>query len=104
MGIFDVFARTVAVTVLLFIVSFLVLSLLGFWLTSVAPFRHSLLLALLSVACAGVPMLLIYLTRAATGAATNAGARARYFFAFAALSATLALVFASLIVSGQIRL
>jgi len=104
MGMFDVFARAVAVTVLLFIVSFLILSLLGFWVDAVSPLRHALLLALLSVACAGTPMLLVYLTRAATGAATNDDARARYFFAFATLSAALDIVFASLIVAGQIRL
>ena len=104
MGMFDVFVRAVAVTVLLFIISFLVLSMLGFWIDAVSPLRHAALLALLSTVCAAAPMLLIYLTRAATGAATDAGARARYFFAFAALSAALAVVFASLVVAGQIRL
>ncbi len=104
MGMFDVFTRAVAVTMLLFLISFLVLSLLGFWISAVAPLRHALLLSLLSVACAGVPILLIYLTRAATGAATGAEARARYFFVFAALSGVLAIVFATLIASGQIQL
>jgi len=104
MGMFDVFARAVAVTVLLFIVSLLVLSLLGFLVDAVSPLEHALLIALLSVACAGAPILLVYLTRAATGASTNADARARYFFVFAALSAALTVLFASLIVAGQIRL
>lgn len=104
MAILDLVARAVAITVLLFVASFLILSLLSFWLPQVWPLRHSFLIALLSSASAAVPLVLIHLTRSATGGGSGSVASSGAFMIFAALAGAFALIFATLIISGQIRL
>jgi hypothetical protein len=98
----DVFVRTVAITILLFVLAVLVLTLVGFWLDGVVPLRQALIFAVISIVSAGLPILLIYLTRAAAGAASDGAVRARYFSIFTILLAGVAILVVMLMASGSI--
>jgi hypothetical protein len=106
MAVLDFVVRGVAITVLLFVGLFLILSLLSYFLPQVWPLRHSLLIALLSSVCSAVPLMLIHLTRSAAGALSGVVARSisGSFLVFALLTGAFALLFTALIVGGQIRL
>ena len=103
MDTFDVIVRGGAIAILLFVASFLLFTLLGFFVSGVWPLRHALLVACLSSASAAVPMVLIHLTRSASGAAGGA-ARERSVLIYAGLTGVFALLFTSLIVSGRLSL
>jgi hypothetical protein len=106
MAVLDLVARGVAITVLLFVGLYLILSLLSYVLPQVWPLRHSLLIALLSSICSAVPLALIQLTRSAARAPSGGGVRGGGggFLIFPVLTGAFALLFTALVVGGQIRL
>ena len=60
MGTFDVIVRGVAIAILLFVASFLLFTLMSFFISGMWPLRHALLVACLSSASAAAPMVLIH--------------------------------------------
>jgi hypothetical protein len=105
MAVLDLVARGVAITVLLFVGLYLILSLLSYFLPQVWPLRHSFLIALLSSICSAVPLGLIHLTRSAAGPSAAAlGGGSGSFLIFALLTGAFAVLFTALVVGGQIRL
>lgn len=104
MGTFDVIVRGVAIAILLFVASFLLFTLLSFFISGIWPLRHALLVAFLSSVAAAAPMVLIHLTRSASGAAAAGAVHGRAFLIYAVLTGVFALLFTSLIVGGQLSL
>lgn len=102
MSAIDIFVRAAAIAVLLFVMAFLALTFAGLWLDGIAPFRQASVFAAISIVSAGIPILLIYLTRAASGTTGGGEVRARYFSVFTILLAGTATIVAALMVSGSL--
>jgi len=101
----DILARVAAITALIFLMAWILLRFASVAWSGVSPLSHALLFSLLTVASAGLPLLVVHLAYTAMGGSAQSDAgRGRYFTVFTVLAPICALLFAWLLAFGHVRL
>lgn len=105
MPVVDMVMRALAITILIFAGAFLVLTLMSFYTSDLAPARQSLTIALIASLGAALPVIgVLVAARSASGEAPRSDNSPFYFKVYAALAGALAIVLALVVISGQLRL
>lgn len=104
MSFVDILSRGVAIAVLAFAATFLLLTLLSYFTSDLSPFRQSLLIALFASLGAALPLIAIQVIRSSRGGAPPADGGALMFKIYAALAGALAVLLIVAAMSGQLRL